>query len=101
MHARLFASQRELQPEALGKHAQALGLNRSVFQACLDSGRYTAKINASLQEGQNAGVTGTPAFFLGYTQANGAEVKAVKFFSGALPFATFKDHIDKLLDAKK
>jgi protein-disulfide isomerase len=101
MHSRLFTYQQQLQSEALGKHAQALGLDMTAFQACLDSSKYTAKINASLKEGQTAGVTGTPAFFLGYTQADGAEVKAVKFLSGALPFATFKDHIDKLLDAKQ
>ena len=100
MHNRLFANQQQLQPEAFGKHAEALRLDVPAFQACLDSGKYTAKINASLQEGQNAGVTGTPAFFLGYTQANGTEVKAVKFLSGALPFDTFKANIDKLLDAK-
>ena len=101
MHSRLFTQPQQLQSEALERHAQALGLDLPVFQTCLASGKYTAKINASLQAGQNAGVTGTPAFFLGYTQANGAEIKAVKFLSGALPFATFKDHIDKLLDAKQ
>ena len=101
MHSRLFANQQLLQPEALEKHAEALGLDVQAFKPCLDSGKYTAKINASLKEGQNAGVTGTPAFFLGYTQADGAEVKAVKFLSGALPFDTFKANIDKLLDAKK
>ena len=101
MHDRLFANQQQLQPEALGGHAQAIGLDVPAFQTCLNSGKYTAQINASLKEGQNAGVTGTPAFFLGYTQADGAEVRAVKFLSGALPFDTFKDHIDKLLDMKK
>ena len=101
MHDRLFANQQQLQPEALGGHAQALGLDTQVFQACLDSGKYTAKINDSLKEGQKVGVTGTPAFLLGYTQADGAEVKAVKLLTGALPFDTFKANIDKLLDAKK
>ena len=101
MHSRLFANQQQLQPGALAGHAEALGLDVPAFQACLDSGKYTAKINASLQEGQHAGVTGTPAFFLGYTQADGSEVKAVKFLSGALPFDTFKDNIDKLLETKK
>ena len=101
MHARLFAHQQQLQPEALGEHAQALGLDVPAFQTCLDSGTYTAKINDSLQQGQTIGVTGTPAFLLGYTQTDGAEVKAVKFLSGALPFATFKDNIDKLLETKK
>lgn len=101
MHDHLFANQQQLQPEALAGHAQALGLDTQAFQACLDSGKYTAKINDSLKEGQKVGVTGTPAFLLGYTQADGAEVKAVKLLTGALPFDTFKANIDKLLDAKK
>ena len=101
MHDRLFANQQQLQLEALGDHAKALGLNVPAFQACLDSGKYTATIDASLKEGQSAGVTGTPAFFLGYTQRGEGTVKAVKFLSGALPFNTFKENIDKLLDAKK
>jgi protein-disulfide isomerase len=101
MHARLFAHQQQLQPEALGQHAQAIGLDAAAFQACLDSGKYAAKINASLQEGQNAGIRGTPGFFLGYTATDGTEVKAVKFLNGALPFDTFKQHIDQLLGAKK
>ena len=101
MHNRLFANQQQLQPEALEGHAQALELDVSAFHACLESGKYTVKINASLQEGQRAGVTGTPAFFLGYTQADGTEVKAVKFLTGALPFTAFKEHIDKLLDTTK
>jgi protein-disulfide isomerase len=100
MHGYLFAHHQQLQPEALGRHAQALELDVPVFQAYLETGAYTAKITARLKEDQTAGVTGTPAVFLGYTQADGAEVKAITFLSGALPFATFKEHIDKLLDAK-
>ena len=101
MHDRLFANQQQLQPEALGKHAEALGLDVQAFQACLDSSQYTAKIHESLKDGQKIGVTGTPAFLLGSTQGDGAEVKAVKFLIGALPFDMFKANIDKLLDAPK
>jgi len=101
MHERLFANQQQLQPEALGQHAQAVGLDVPAFQACLDSGTYTAKINASLKEGQDAGVRGTPGFLLGYTEADGTAVKAVKFLNGALPFDTFKQTIDQLLNTKK
>ena len=101
MHDRLFAHQQQLQPEALGKHAEALGLDVQAFQACLDSSQYTAKIHKSLRDGQKIGVTGTPAFLLGSTQGDGAEVKAVKFLIGALPFDMFKANIDKLLDAPK
>jgi len=58
-------------------------------------------VEASVQDGQKVGVTGTPAYLLGNTQPGGSEVKAVKFLVGALPVNTFKEHIDKLLDAKK
>ena len=101
MHNRLFQNQQQLQPAALEKHAEALGLDVQAFKTCLGSGQHTDKITASLKEGQKVGVTGTPAFLLGYTQADGAEVKAVKFLVGALPYDTFKDNIDKLLDTKK
>ena len=101
MHQLLFNNQQQLQPEALGTYAQGLGLNTQAFKACLDSGKYTDKINASLKDGQKAGVTGTPAFLLGYTQSDGGEVKVVKFLSGAQPFDKFKEQIDKLLEAKK
>lgn len=100
MHGRLFANQQHLQPEALVQHAEALRVDSQAFKACLDSGKYTAKINASLQEGQKAGVTGTPAFLLGYTAAGGTQLKAVKFLSGAQPFEKFQEQIDKLLEAK-
>jgi len=101
MHAHLFNNQQQLQPEALEKHAETLGLDTQAFKTCLDSGKYTNKINASLKDGQKVGVTGTPAFLLGYTESNGTEVKVVKFLSGAQPFDNFKEQIDKLLDAKK
>jgi protein-disulfide isomerase len=101
MHDRLFANQQQLQPEALEKHAEALGLDVQTFKTCLDSNKYADKVTASLQEGQKLGVTGTPAFVLGYTEGDGTEVKAVKFLVGALPFDTFKSNIDKLLEAKK
>ena len=101
MHSHLFTHQQQLQAEALERYAQALELDMPAFHACLETGKYTAKITASLKEGQSAGVTGTPAFFLGYTQADSTEIKAIKFLSGALPFATFKDQIDKLLETKK
>ena len=101
MHDHLFANYRQLQPEALVQYAQAVGLDVPAFQTCLDSGKYTAKINASLQEGQKAGVRGTPAFWLGYTVPESGEIKAIKFLNGAFPFNTFKQTIDQLLETKK
>ncbi len=100
MHDRLFANQNALAPEALSKHAEALGLDMTKFQECLDTGKYAEGIKKEMTEGQKAGVTGTPAFFLGFVESDG-KVKATKKISGAVPFANFKATIDEMLAAKK
>jgi hypothetical protein len=43
------------------------------------------------------GVTGTPAFFLAYTEPGSTKVKTVTRLVGAQPLAAFKAEIDKLL----
>jgi protein-disulfide isomerase len=52
-------------------------------------------------EGQKAGVTGTPAFFLAYTEPNSSKVKTLVRLTGAQPFSAFKTQIDKLLAGRK
>jgi hypothetical protein len=42
-------------------------------------------------------VTGTPTFFLGYTDPSSSKVKTLMRFTGAQPFSTFKAQIDRLL----
>ncbi len=49
----------------LKKFAAALGLNQANFNSCLDSGKYLEQVQNDTQEGQKAGVSGTPAFFIG------------------------------------
>lgn len=66
--------------------ASSIGLNMNKFNSCLDSGKYTDKVNTDYQEGIANGVTGTPATFV-----NGQLVK------GAVPFETFKQIIDSAL----
>jgi len=102
IHGRLFAN-RNLQagPKDLADHAQALGLDLPSFQQCLDSGKHAAKVRAALGEGQAAGVTGTPSFFLGVTEPNDSKVKAVRRIVGAQPYAGFKEAIDGLLSPQK
>ena len=100
MHDRLFANQNALAPEALLKHAEALGLDMDKFKECLDSGKHSAEIKAAMAEGQKAGVTGTPAFLLGFLESD-SKVKATKKISGAVPYANFKATIDEMLSSKK
>ena len=100
MHDRLFANQNALAPEALLKHAVALGLDTTQFKECLDSGKHAAQIKAAMAEGQKAGITGTPGFLLGFIEADG-KVKATKKITGAVPYANFKATIDEMLSSKK
>ncbi len=41
-----------------------LGLNKTVFDECLESGKYKLEVEQDLQDGINAGITGTPTFFI-------------------------------------
>lgn len=44
--------------------ARGLRLDRDQYDACMESARYTGRIEASRQEGEARGVTGTPTFFV-------------------------------------
>jgi protein-disulfide isomerase len=89
MHDRLFAHQRALAVDQLKGYARELALDAGKFDQCLDSGAKTREVEASRKAGQEAGVSGTPAFFV-----NGRPL------SGAQPFERFKEVIDAELAGK-
>ncbi len=97
MHDRLFASPTALAPTDMPGHAQALGLNAGQFQTCFDAGLHVPQIRKDISEGEKAGVTGTPAFFLGITRPNSQTLKVAKTLVGAKPYSAFKEAIDALL----
>jgi protein-disulfide isomerase len=100
-HDRFFKT-RALTPEDLIGHAKTLNLDRQRFQQCLASSRIATKIQADKSAGEQLGVTGTPSFFFGYTDANEPmNIEAVDFIAGAQPFAVFKELIDGLLVKRK
>ena len=97
MHARLFGHQQQRSAAThFPAHAQAVGVDTTAFQHCLDSGKYATQIRQDMSEGQGAGVTGTPSFFLGVSDASG-KVKALRTLKGAQAYAAFKTAIDELL----
>jgi protein-disulfide isomerase len=98
MHDRLFSNQTNIAAEDLPKHAEAIELNRSLFQQCLDSGRYANEIKRDIADAGAAGITGTPSFLIGVVQSN-SKVKVLKKLVGAKPYADFKTAIDGLLGA--
>jgi predicted DsbA family dithiol-disulfide isomerase len=83
MHEKLFANQRALEVAQLKQHAKELGLEAGKFDKCLESGEKKAEVDASKKAGEEAGVNGTPAFFI-----NGRPL------SGAQPYEKFKEIID-------
>src|SRR5712692_8675866 len=96
MHDRLFANQQTIAAADLPKHAEALQLNTSMFEQCLDSGRYAADIKKDVDFGNNNGISGTPSFFIGVVQPNGS-VKVTKKLVGAKSYEEFKSALDSVL----
>jgi predicted DsbA family dithiol-disulfide isomerase len=88
MHGKLFANQSALAVPQLKEHAKGLGLDAGRFDKCLDSGEKAKMVEASKKAGDQAGVNGTPAFFI-----NGRPL------SGAVPIEKFKEIIDYELSA--
>jgi protein-disulfide isomerase len=83
MHEKLFANQRALEVADLKGYAKTLSLDSSKFDQCLDSGAKTKDVEASQKAGEDAGVNGTPAFFI-----NGRPL------FGAVPIDRFQEIID-------
>lgn len=78
MHDMLFANQNEWNGnnEAAAiftGYAEAIGLEPTPFSQCLESGQFTASVNADLQEGIGFGVRGTPSFFINGNPLVGAQ----------------------------
>jgi len=88
-HDSLFADPSKLDEPSLIERAQKLRLDKSAFRSCLTSGKFQQDIQANREQGVEAGVTGTPAFFI-----NGV------FLSGAQPQAEFEKIIDSQLALK-
>jgi protein-disulfide isomerase len=89
-HDELFANPAKLGDDDLKAHAVAAGLDASKFNACVDARHSKSEVDKDIAEGNAAGVTGTPAFFV-----NGRSLE------GAQPFEAFKRVIDEELAAKK
>ncbi len=47
------------------RYAQAVGLDLGGYDRCMESGKYAGRIQASLEEGQRAGVASTPTLLVG------------------------------------
>lgn len=89
-HDVLLTSPAKLSEEDLRKHARALGLDVTQFDACLREGRFKAQVEEDRRAGTQAGVSGTPGFFI-----NGV------ILSGSQPLSAFESVIDEELRSLK
>ena len=89
-HDRLFSGQAGLSDAELKQHAVAVGVDAAKFNSCVDTHKFKAIVDTDMHAGEEAGVSGTPAFFI-----NG------RMLSGAQPFEAFQKIIDEELQLKR
>ena len=95
-HDLLYASQESTidggwaDSERLKAFAFSLGLDMELFENCLDSGKYSKRVQYNIQQAREHGVRGTPGFFIvgpdGQQQLGGAQ-----------PFSVFKQILDPMV----
>ena len=95
-HDLLYASQESTidggwaDSERLKAFAFSLGLDMELFESCLDSGKYSKRVQYNIQQARDHGVRGTPGFFIvgpdGQQQLGGAQ-----------PFSVFKQILDPMV----
>jgi protein-disulfide isomerase len=83
-HAVLFRNQGSFDSPSLFAYAQQVGLDTQAFANCVSSGKYRSAVEASSNAAMNAGVEGTPSFFI-----NG------KLVAGNVPLAEFQARLDE------
>ncbi len=71
-HDKLYQNQNSLSEENFLEFAQALNFNMGQFEQCLNSGRYADEVIDDYQDGVEAGVYGTPTFFINGNRIGGA-----------------------------
>ncbi len=86
MHDKLYQNASALKDNDLRFYAQQIGLDPLRFEQCLASADTNAEIDRDVADAQNAGVRGTPTFFI-----NGARVE------GAIPYPVLSDIVKKII----
>ncbi len=80
--------------EDLAPLAAEIGLDKTAFQNCLKSGKYTARVQEDLEEGIRIGITGTPGNILVNNKTGQAIPRA-----GAAPYESLQRVVDALLQS--
>ncbi len=76
--------------ERLKAFAFSLDLDMELFESCLDSGKYSKRVQYNIQQARENGVRGTPGFFI--VGPDGQQK-----IGGAQPFSVFKNILDSMI----
>ncbi len=76
-------------PERLKAFAFSLGLDMELFEICLDSGKYSKRVEYNIDEARKHGVKGTPGFFI-------VGPEGQQQIGGAQPYSVFKQVLDSM-----
>jgi hypothetical protein len=85
-HDKLYQNQMGLDRRDLLLFVEELNMDREIFEACLASGKYTDEVIEDYADGFEAGVRGTPTFFI-----NGNRIP------GAIPAEVFEAIIESVI----
>ena len=75
-HDLVFENQAELSEEKLFEFANTAALDLEIFRVCFEEGRYQEQVRADYRAGLEAGVRGTPAFFVNGRPLSGADAES-------------------------
>ena len=76
--------------ERLKAFAFSLDLDMELFESCLDSGKYSKRVQYNIQQARENGVSATPGFFI--VGPDGQQK-----IGGAQPFSVFKKILDSMI----
>ena len=97
IHMLLFKKPKAQTFDNLKKYAREIKIKSPAkFDKCLESEKYRGLVNQDLKDGAELGITGTPGFFVGLFDYKSGKIQG-EVLSGAQPYSTFKQTIDKYL----
>jgi protein-disulfide isomerase len=92
MHRVLFANRRALTDASLRGYATAIGLDRMMFDTCLNAPATADAVTADIELARRLGANSTPQFLLGFVRPDGT-VLVTKRLVGALPYQIVRQAI--------
>lgn len=100
MHDLLFTRQKEIQFDQLVELTEANGIDSKSVLRCIESDKYTERVQKSLADGRKAMVRATPTLFVGPALQNADQVQALWMIRGAVPYPVVRQTIEKVLSSK-